>query len=587
MPNRFAALPMEGWDGTDDGRPTDLVRRRWSRIGAGGCGLVWGEATAVRRDGRANPNQLVLDDRTRRRHRRTPRRCWPGSRWPGCSSRIPGGSPAPRVRPRPRIAYRHPILDERVGATDDVAAQRRRARRARRRATSRRPCSRHQAGFDFVDIKHCHGYLLHELLSAYDRPGRYGGDFAGRTRFLRTVVEGIRERAPGLAVGVRLSLFDVVPFAPGADGTGATRGRGPLPLRLRWRRHRAGDRPDRDPRAARVARDPGIGLVATTAGSPYYNPHVQRPAYFPPSDGYAPPEDPLVGVARQLAATAEVTRRHPGLTIVGAGYTYLQDWLPHVGQAVVAAGGAQMIGLGRMLLSYPDLAADVLAGRPLERRQICRTFSDCTTAPRNGLVSGCFPLDNFYKEHPDRAVLVKVKAAQRGARSDPAAQTSELSGTTRVDGRTSMTSGPTHRTPTVPRRCPAVSSQFGTPGSRWAIDEADAAVGLELRGVAVQRGLVVHVVERLHPVVVEGDHPVLALGRGDLDDERLVVGEVEVRLVPLDLRVLELVGLGQLGLVGEHVGPLRLAGRPAGADLGDALHVEAGVDERRGRAPRG
>ena len=64
-----------------------------------------------------------------------------------------------------------------------------------------------------------------------------------------------------------------------------------------------------------------------------------------------------------------------------------------------------MIGLGRMLLSYPDLAADVLAGRPLERRQICRTFSDCTTAPRNGLVSGCFPLDPFYKEHPDRASL--------------------------------------------------------------------------------------------------------------------------------------------------------------------------------------
>ena len=153
----------------------------------------------------------------------------------------------------------------------------------------------------------------------------------------------------------------------------------------------------------------GIGLVSITAGSPYYNPHVQRPAYFPPSDGYQPPEDPLVGVARQLAVTAELTMAHPDLTIVGSGYSYLQDWLAHVGQAVVDDGGATMVGLGRMMLSYPELAADVLAGRPFESRLVCRTFSDCTTAPRNGLVSGCYPLDPFYKEHPQRVELTRAK----------------------------------------------------------------------------------------------------------------------------------------------------------------------------------
>ena len=153
----------------------------------------------------------------------------------------------------------------------------------------------------------------------------------------------------------------------------------------------------------------GIGLVSTTAGSPYYNPHIQRPAYFPPSDGYQPPEDPLVGVARQLAVTAELTSTHPDLTIIGSGYSYAQDWLANVGQAVVAGGGASMVGLGRMILSYPTLAADVLAGRPLERGLICRTFSDCTTAPRNGLVSGCYPLDPFYKAHPQRVDLTHAK----------------------------------------------------------------------------------------------------------------------------------------------------------------------------------
>ena len=415
VPNRFAALPMEGWDGTLDGRPTDLVRRRWSRIGASGCGLVWGEATAVRRDGRANPNQLVLDERSADDIAGL-RGLLAEGQVAGLQLTHSGRFARPEGAPRPRTAYRHPILDERVGADDDALLSDGELDELAGLFVDAGVLAS-QAGFDFVDIKHCHGYLLHELLTGYDRPGRYGGDLSGRTLFLRTVVEGIRARAPGLAIGVRLSLFDVVPFAAGADGLG-TPVAGP-PYRYAFGGDGTGRGTDlTETHELLASLEPlGIGLVGTTAGSPYYCPHVQRPAYFPPSDGYAPPEDPLVGVARQLAATAEVTRRHPRLTIVGAGYTYLQDWLPQVAQAVVAAGGAHMIGLGRMLLSYPDLAADVLAGRPLARRQVCRTFSDCTTAPRNGLVSGCFPLDDFYKEHPDRATLVKVKAAQRGARS--------------------------------------------------------------------------------------------------------------------------------------------------------------------------
>src|SRR5262249_53771367 len=141
-----------------------------------------------------------------------------------------------------------------------------------------------------------------------------------------------------------------------------------------------------------------IHLVCVSAGSPYYNPHKQRPALFPPSDGYLPPEDPLVGVAQQIDVTARLKHHCPALTIVGSGYSYLQEWLPHVAQAVVRTGGADCVGLGRMVLAYPQMPADVLAARPLRRKQICRTFSDCTTAPRNGLVSGCYPLDPFYKE---------------------------------------------------------------------------------------------------------------------------------------------------------------------------------------------
>ncbi len=410
-PNRFAVLPMEGWDATTNGRPTDLVRRRWRRIAASGCGLVWGEATAVRPDGRANPNQLVIDATTVDELAAL-RGILDSEQVTGLQLTHSGRWSRPQGAPEPRTAYAHPILDGRVSAdagsvfTDDeldslaedyiVAAE-----------------LAEQAGFDFVDVKHCHGYLLHELLTGHDRTGRYGGDLVGRTEFLRTVVTGIRERAPELAVAVRLSAFDLVPYIAGDGGVGVPE------TTSAYRYAFGGDGTGlgidlSEPHAfLDLCGELGVGLVSVTAGSPYYNPHVQRPAYFPPSDGYQPPEDPLHGVARQFAVTRELTLAHPDMTIVGSGYSYLQDWLSHVGQAVVADGGATMVGLGRMILSYPELAADTLAGRPFDSRLVCRTFSDCTTAPRNGLVSGCYPLDPFYKEHPQRVELTRAKKAAK------------------------------------------------------------------------------------------------------------------------------------------------------------------------------
>lgn len=410
-PNRFAVLPMEGWDATTDGRPTDLVRRRWGRFASSGCGLVWGEATAVRADGRANPNQLILDARTVDEIADL-RELLEPNQVAGLQLTHSGRWSRPDGNPAPRTAYEHPLLDRRVGLLDGdvgsavlsddeldelcesyvVAAMR-----------------AHDAGFQFVDVKHCHGYLLHELLTGHDREGRFGGDFAGRTEFLRTVVTGIRDRAPGLGIAVRLSAFDLVPYVPGDGGVGEPEINGPYPYAFGGDGRGQGIDLTETHALFELFTELGIGLVSTTAGSPYYNPHVQRPAYFPPSDGYRPPEDPLVGVARQLAVTAELTAAHPSITVIGSGYSYLQDWLANVGQAVVAAGGASMVGLGRMILSYPKLAADTLGGNPVDSRLVCRTFSDCTTAPRNGLISGCYPIDPFYKEHPQRVELTRAK----------------------------------------------------------------------------------------------------------------------------------------------------------------------------------
>jgi len=423
--NRFCILPMEGWDGTDDGRPTDLTRRRWRNFGLSGAKLIWGgEAVAVRHDGRANPQQLVLNQSTssdiaglrdellaaHREHFDTTDDLLIGLQLTH-SGRF--ARPRDKRSLEPRVVYRHPLLDARFGVVDDSAllSDDEIARLVDDFVAAARLAQR--AGFAFIDIKHCHGYLGHEFLSAVDRPGRYGGSLENRTRFLRDIVAGVRAVAPGLEIGIRVSIFDFVPFKPGPDGVGVAVD-SDHPYRHAFGGDGSGLGIDlAEPSAfLELLGKLGIRLVSSTAGSPYYNPHIQRPAIFPPSDGYQPPEDPLAGVARQLAATARIKALNPGMIIVGTGYSYLQEWLPNVGQRVLRDGGADFVGLGRMVLSYPDLPADVLAGRPLARKRICRTFSDCTTAPRNGMVSGCYPLDPFYKERSEWGELQRIKGKE-------------------------------------------------------------------------------------------------------------------------------------------------------------------------------
>jgi 2,4-dienoyl-CoA reductase-like NADH-dependent reductase (Old Yellow Enzyme family) len=424
--NRFAVLPMEGWDGEPDGTPNDLVRRRWSRFGQSGAKLIWGgEAVAVRHDGRANPNQLVINPRTvgaiadLRRALVSSHEAQHGSADDmliGLQLTHSGRfcRPNDKKQLEPQILYEHPLLNRKFNlpndyplmSDDDIAELIDDFVKAAVLAQG--------AGFDFVDIKHCHGYLGHEFLSAIDRDGRYGGSFENRTRFLREIVDGIRRAAPGLHIGVRLSAFDWIAFRPGIDGIGEPEPYpGDYPYAFGGDASGTGIDLTEPNRFLDLLESLDIYLVCITAGSPYYNPHIQRPALFPPSDGYQPPEDPLAGVARQIAVTAALKRAHPNLLIVGSGYSYLQDWLPNVAQHVVRTGMADMVGLGRMMLSYPTMVADVLAGQTLARKRICRTFSDCTTAPRNGLISGCYPLDEFYKTKEEADLLAEAKKRQK------------------------------------------------------------------------------------------------------------------------------------------------------------------------------
>ena len=434
--NRFCIHPMEGWDGSADGQPTEHTFRRWRNFGLSGAKLIWGgEAVAVRRDARANPNQLLINERTAPELARL-RETLVTAHHEACgttddlfvglqlthSGRY--SCPNQKLRSEPRILYHHPLLDPRVKVDDSYPVLSDGEIREIIEDFHKAAKTAQELGFDFVDIKHCHGYLGHEFLSAHTRAGDYGGSFENRTRFLREIVEGIRARAPGLQLGVRVSAFDTVPFHPeviDADaeqtGIGVAESYGHL-LPYRWGFGVDVDHPEQPDLTEAfkflcLLRNLDVKLVNISAGSPYYNPHVQRPALYPPSDGYQPPEDPLVGVERQMEMTRVLKQSFPELIFVGSGYTYLQEFLPFVAQAAVREGWVDVVGLGRMVLSYPELPLDVTTGGVLRRKSICRTFSDCTTAPRNGLPSGCYPLDTYYKQSDDGEQLKEIKASAR------------------------------------------------------------------------------------------------------------------------------------------------------------------------------
>ncbi len=429
--NRYCVHPMEGWDTTEDGKPTEDLIRRWTRFGESGAKFLWGlEAMAVRRDGRANPNQLILSRENAPLIREAADKILEthAKRFGTVSDLLWGyqlthsgrfSRPNEKTKLEPSLAYRHPILDRKYNlakeqpilSDDDI-------KRLIEDYVAAAILAE-KSGVRFVDVKQCHGYLGHEFLSAFTRSGPYGGDsLEQRSRFAREIIQGIRQAAPSLILGARLSVFDLVPFKKGVDGPDGV----PedfsdlLPYRYGF-----GLKPENplemdltEPvQYLGMLKDWGVSVVNVSCGSPYYNPHIQRPALYPPSDGYQPPEDPVVGVARQVSVVRQLKQAVPRMPLVSSGLTYLQEFIPQVSQALVRNNYTDIIGLGRMMLSYPGIVADSLANGTIETKKICRTFSDCTTAPRNGLKSGCFPLDDYYKATPEFARLKEIKQAER------------------------------------------------------------------------------------------------------------------------------------------------------------------------------
>ncbi|MBU0638031.1 MAG: hypothetical protein KKB50_04140 [Planctomycetes bacterium] len=413
LPNRFVVQPMEGRDAGADGGPGPLTMRRYERYAAGGSGLIWFEATAVVPAGRAHPAQLHLHRANVRAFSRLVSATRAAARAVfGEHHKLmlilqlthSGRQARPDGTRCPIIAQRNAILDPVTGVSADHALVTDEELDQLQQAYVNAAGLAAEAGFDGVDIKACHGYLVSELLAAFTRgDSRYGGTFENRARFLLEVVRKIRAAIPSLVVTSRFSAHDGIPHP---YGFGADAAEPP------------GEQLDEPCALARALRDLGCPLLNVSIGNPYYNPHYGRPFDKPLAGAKAPSEHPLMGIARLLRVTAAIQQAVPEIPVVGTGYSWLRQFIPQVGAAAVMAGQAALIGLGRAAFAYPDCVKDLATRGAFDPQRTCIGCSGCSQIMRDGGSAGCIVHDREvyaaqYKHGRRRAAQVDSESGPR------------------------------------------------------------------------------------------------------------------------------------------------------------------------------
>lgn len=382
--NRLVIQPMEATDGDLEGAPTDLTRRRYDRYASGGAGIIWFESIAVEQAGRSTSNELMITDKNVDDYKRMVDSMKEKSiKTNGIETIIlpqvahSGRYSNPTSQGKePVVAYHNPVIEkdaplpESCIITDDGLK-----RLTEKFVKTTKLCE--DAGFDGIDFKCCHGYILDELLSGYTRPGMYGGSFENRTRFHRETLEAIKaELGEDFILSCRFNVFDGIEYPYGfgvKEGCGLTID-------------------DEEPiKFVKLLHDQfGIDLFNVSAGIGYVNTHVLRPY---DNGTYIPNEHPFVGLERHMKITAGIKKAVPEVDIVGSAYTYLRQFSPNLAAGMIEAGNMDYAGFGRMAFAYPDFAKDLKETGEFDKKKICVTCGNCATLLRNGVASGCVVRD--------------------------------------------------------------------------------------------------------------------------------------------------------------------------------------------------
>lgn len=373
LKNRLIVHPIETFYNAPDGSPTDTTYRQYRRFADSGASLVWFEAVAVQEDGRSTSRQLWLREDNLDAFKRLVDEM----------KKISGGVPIiaqlthsgrfskPHDRPEPIIAYHNPVMNRVFDISPSVPTVSDDYLDRLRESYVKSAILAAKVGFDGVDVKACHRYLMSELLSAYERGGKYGGSFENRTRLLRETVRAVRSALPSsVFIGSRLNLYDgfVYPYGFGVEKGGNLEVDMTEPLQL----------------AGELYGD-GVSIINVSMGTPYVNPHVNRPYN---RGGYVPPEPPTKGVKRLISGAAALKKAYPAIMVVGTGYSYLGQAAPFAAAGAVKDGLCDLVGFGRMAIAYPNFASDMLAGR-FDGKKACVACGKCTMISRAGGPAGC------------------------------------------------------------------------------------------------------------------------------------------------------------------------------------------------------
>ncbi len=395
LPNSFAVHPMEGFDSHIDGSPSDRVFRRYLRYAAGGSGLIWFEAASVVPEGKSNPFQMMLTERNLERFKKLLNKIKSSARQTfGLKHNLfcvlqlthSGRFSKPDGTTKPQVARLIPELDRdetpiRIFADEELDILQEQFVESAKLA--------YAAGFDAVDIKACHGYLVNDLLASYTRKNsKYGGSFTNRTRFLLETVQKIHSEIPEIVLSVRLNIYDGLgyPYGFGVSSDGS---------------------PDVDLKepSKLIERliENGCSLLNLTLGNPHNKPHLGRPFDRPLFLSAVPDEHPLISVGRLLRLTGQIQKTFPNIPCVGTGYSWLRQYFPQIGAAVVNKGEVSFVGLGRSSFAYPDAPKDLMEKGLLNRKKVCVTCSCCSELIRAGKPTGCVIRDKtvYAKEYKD------------------------------------------------------------------------------------------------------------------------------------------------------------------------------------------